>query len=790
MEVSKPLIIKGIETETRVLEVTVEADLSEGEAKVRYHTIDSASKQSTLHATCVVTFEDTTAWTNSWNNMAYLIEGRRDILKERLARNQADKMSRSLLYRLFSTFVDYKLPYQGMEEVIIDGANFEATSRVVFQTQDKDGNFFCCPYWIDSLMHLAGFILNGGSAVDTKQFVYISHGWKALKFAVPLDRTKTYHSYVKMQNTGESNVMAGDVYVFDNNTIVAMCAGLKFQRIPRTLLNSFLPPQPSASGAAVRPQLERKPNNQVNVTTKASAAVAKFQKAKPIVVKPTLSTTARVIELISAESELPLSELQDESTFASLGIDSLLSLQILGKLREALDLDLPANVFIDCETVGDLKNYLNEVAGDSDPSSASTSIASTSTAATSPSILTDKGDDYFEEPKAAPSVPLQSSLQIVKKSSSDDNLLMLFRETISEQMGIAMEEVVGSNDLLSLGMDSLMSICILGVIREKTELDLPPDFFLNHSSVDDIAKFLNINPTEKSEPIKQKPKVSRSIKTRTPRGAPQSAAPLPRAVSILLQGKPRTATKTLFLLPDGSGSATSYTTIPAVDPSVAVYGLNSPYMRTPTQFINGIPGVASQYLEEIRRRQPVGPYHLGGWSAGGVVAYEITLQLMAVGERVESLVLFDSPCPIALEPLPSRLHHFFAEVGLIGMDEGTKLPDWLLPHFEASIKALTAYKPQPIPAKYSAQAPRTLAIWARHGVCRYEDSPRPEVRGDESKSMKWLLNNRTDFGPNGWEKLLGNAAIETMSLNGNHFSLMKDEEEVSTPFALYSVADC
>jgi thioesterase domain-containing protein len=206
--------------------------------------------------------------------------------------------------------------------------------------------------------------------------------------------------------------------------------------------------------------------------------------------------------------------------------------------------------------------------------------------------------------------------------------------------------------------------------------------------------------------------------------------------------------------------------------------LNSPFIKTPSLFTNGIPGIASQYLEEVRRRQPEGPYHLGGWSAGGVVAYEMMLQLMAAGERIESLLLLDSPCPIALEPLPSRLHHFFAEIGLIGSGEGTKVPDWLLEHFEASIKALSAYNPQPIPDMYKDRTPRTLAVWARYGVCRYPDSPRPEVKGDEPRSMNWLLNNRTDFGPNGWDALLKGGDIQTMTMEGNHFTLMKEKDEV------------
>ena len=41
------------------------------------------------------------------------------------------------------------------------------------------------------------------------------------------------------------------------------------------------------------------------------------------------------------------------------------------------------------------------------------------------------------------------------------------------------------------------------------------------------------------------------------------------------------------------------------------------------------------------------------------------------------------------------------------------------------------------------------------------------------KEMKWLVNNRTDFGSNGWEGLLGGEAlvIETMH-DANHFTMM------------------
>ena len=59
--------------------------------------------------------------------------------------------------------------------------------------------------------------------------------------------------------------------------------------------------------------------------------------------------------------------------------------------------------------------------------------------------------------------------------------------------------------------------------------------------------------------------------------------------------------------------------------------------------------MAARYLRDIRRFQPVGPYHLGGYSLGGVLAAEMARQLHADGERVGLLALFDTYAPVAYQ---------------------------------------------------------------------------------------------------------------------------------------------
>ena len=52
--------------------------------------------------------------------------------------------------------------------------------------------------------------------------------------------------------------------------------------------------------------------------------------------------------------------------------------------------------------------------------------------------------------------------------------------------------------------------------------------------------------------------------------------------------------------------------------------------------------MAAHYVAEMRRVQPVGPYRLGGWSFGGLAAFEMARQLAAAGQEVALLAVIDT----------------------------------------------------------------------------------------------------------------------------------------------------
>lgn len=67
--------------------------------------------------------------------------------------------------------------------------------------------------------------------------------------------------------------------------------------------------------------------------------------------------------------------------------------------------------------------------------------------------------------------------------------------------------------------------------------------------------------------------------------------------------------------------------------------------------IKGVKSMAAYYVTLIQSKQAEGPYDLGGYSLGGVLAYEVTRQLQEAGETVQSLVMLDTPDPFSWEKI-------------------------------------------------------------------------------------------------------------------------------------------
>ncbi|WP_339492983.1 condensation domain-containing protein, partial [Pseudomonas sp. EA_15y_Pfl2_R67] len=81
---------------------------------------------------------------------------------------------------------------------------------------------------------------------------------------------------------------------------------------------------------------------------------------------------------------------------------------------------------------------------------------------------------------------------------------------------------------------------------------------------------------------------------------------------------------------------------PVLDPQIPVYGLAASGLVAGEAPLGDVPAIATRYLTAIRQVQPQGPYRIAGWSAGGLIAYEMARQLQADGEVVEFLGIIDA----------------------------------------------------------------------------------------------------------------------------------------------------
>jgi thioesterase domain-containing protein/acyl carrier protein len=162
------------------------------------------------------------------------------------------------------------------------------------------------------------------------------------------------------------------------------------------------------------------------------------------------------------------------------------------------------------------------------------------------------------------------------------------------------------DNFFDLGGDSVMTSRLASTIKEIWKVDLPMAMIFQLPTVEEMAAFLSGKIT---------PKWSSRIMPLKPAG---SRIPL-----LCVDAGPFFRHLTRRLSPDQP-----------------FFGLRLAQTRDlPTHYC--LKDIAEYHIQTIRDFQPSGPYCLGGWSAGGLVAYEIAQQLQAAGEEVSLLVLFD-----------------------------------------------------------------------------------------------------------------------------------------------------
>jgi thioesterase domain-containing protein len=202
------------------------------------------------------------------------------------------------------------------------------------------------------------------------------------------------------------------------------------------------------------------------------------------------------------------------------------------------------------------------------------------------------------------------------------------------------------------------------------------------------------------------------------------------------------------------GSAASFV------PLVTAVGVDRPVyaLQATGEEHASLADLAARYVEAVREVQPAGPYLLGGWSFGGVVAHEMARQFERAGQRVERLVMIDVPALLGGGPL-SRLAVLTSTGRTMRAAFGR---DRFSSPLRRAAHALEAAD------QFNDVAGRHLALWASHVP---GDVLAPVV---EFHALRHWWQELV-FGSSHTERGLRRAAsLSTHEIGADHYSILAD----------------
>ncbi|WP_405165020.1 amino acid adenylation domain-containing protein [Nocardia sp. NBC_01499] len=189
-------------------------------------------------------------------------------------------------------------------------------------------------------------------------------------------------------------------------------------------------------------------------------------------------------------------------------------------------------------------------------------------------------------------------------------------EAFAEVLGL---DAVGADDsFFELGGSSLLATRVVSVVRDRHGFDIPVQ-----------ALFLDPTPA--------------GVASRIESGDHTVAATIDAAFQTMLPIRAHGTQAPLFCVHSVSGESWSYAGLLAyLGPERPVYGLQITELIGAGADVETVEQLAEHYVAEIKKVQPTGPYHLLGWSLGGVIAYEIAARLNDAGDRVALLSMLDT----------------------------------------------------------------------------------------------------------------------------------------------------
>ena len=190
-----------------------------------------------------------------------------------------------------------------------------------------------------------------------------------------------------------------------------------------------------------------------------------------------------------------------------------------------------------------------------------------------------------------------------------------------------------------------------------------------------------------------------------------------------------------------------------------------------------ITAIAGKYIGELVKEKPAVPYILGGYSIGGVIAFEMANQLIRQGQPVAMLFLIDTLCPGYNGEKTTGRHVFHKTENSIAAIHNTASPSSPISWFRQKIQEkvfLFAYYPSVLLTRIRLKIPISLRNSYIMGVYR---RARKQYRIPAPVNAKAILfrstvNNYEDYYL-GWKPYF-NETMKVYEIDADHHTIIKE----------------
>ncbi len=382
-----------------------------------------------------------------------------------------------------------------------------------------------------------------------------------------------------------------------------------------------------------------------------------------------------------------------------------------------------------------------------------------------------------------------------------EKIELFLKNEIANLLQMPIQKIDADRTFFELGIDSIGVTNLITKTNHLFNDDLTPEVIFKHKDIQSLTKFLVLTYPEKINslmPIKTREKTNASgcsmkserlqssIATRSSEekvkqtasksGFSQKVNEMPNLYNVLVPLQSGGNKVPIFAAPGADGSVLSLQQLSlALGNKQPFFGLQSVGLDCKTPPLTNIEEIAEVNIAALKKIQPNGPYRLVGYSNGGVIIFEMARKLLDNNEKIASLALIDSICPIVrvtdvIEEIVAVSNNIMSKYGseLIDSNKLKEVPENERCEFLFNIMRKKGFN---LP-KEQFTATFNVAI-ASDKVCRnYRPIKLPQKI--DVVLFRAIESNQDMPKDYGWNQLL-QEAIKICDIKATHFSIIEKQ---------------